>query len=97
MDKFGSKVETNSDPTIKKRGEYNVYLKSGYTGPTRLSCWLYKAKAAGKMSRMFGKWNKRYLILDLDEMKMYYSSKPGGKDIKYLVLNVLYNFNHIFT
>lgn len=88
MDKFGSQVDTKSDPTIKKRGHYDVYVNPSYTGPRRLTCWLFKAKKAGKMSRMFGKWNKRYFILDLDELKMYYTSKPGGKDIKYLLLNV---------
>jgi hypothetical protein len=88
MDKFGSQIDTTSDPTEKKRGTFEVLIKPGYTGPRRLACWLFKAKEAGKMSRMFGKWNKRYFILDLDEVKMYYTSKPGGKDVKYLVLNV---------
>jgi len=97
MDKFGSRIEKDADPSDKKRGDYGVYAKHSYTGPRRLACWLYKAKSEGKISRMLGKWNKRYFILDLDELKMFYTTKPGkvGKDVKYLLLNVKIPLNII--
>ena len=88
MDKFGHSSYYFDDPSQKTRADLDVYVRKDYNGPRRLQCWLYKAKEAGKVSRWFGKWNKRYLVLDLDDLKMFYSSKPGGSDPKYLLLNV---------
>ena len=88
MDKLGQSQDYFCDPSIKTRTDFDVYVRKDYHGPRRLQCWLYKAKEAGKVSRWFGKWNKRYLVLDLDDLKLFYSSKPGDSNPKHLFLNV---------
>lgn len=50
------------------------------------------------MSRMFGKWNRRFMVINLKEKDFYYTPKPGGKTKKTFPLNVktyekLKNFN----
>jgi hypothetical protein len=50
-----------------------------------------KAKESGKVSRLFGKWNRRFMHFDLVMMKLWYIAKPGAKDKKFLPLNVSFN------
>lgn len=53
------------------------------------SCFFHKAKETGKMSRMFGKWNRRFLQINLKELDLFYTPKPGGKTKKTFPLNVI--------
>ena len=64
------------------------YFFDNLKGLRLLECDVYKAKEQGKMSRFFGKWNKRYLTLNLESMQLYYVSKPGKDDKKYIPLKV---------
>lgn len=87
MDKFGTLIKSMLDPEQKKRGEYDVILRDNYFGPKKLDCLVYKEKSGG-VAKFFGKWNKRYLTFDLEDLKLYYTNSKGSKKHKYLMLNV---------
>jgi len=87
MDKFGALIKSSLDPEQKKRSEFDVILKDNYNGPKLLECLVYKEKSGG-IAKIFGKWNKRYLTLDLEDLKMYYTNSKGSKKYKFLMLNV---------
>ena len=58
-------------------------------------CFVHKAKEAGKMSRLFGKWNRRFLTLKLETMEFYYAPKASSNELlrKNIPLEVSLQFN----
>ena len=57
-------------------------------GDIQLSCYIRKAKKEKAISRIFGKWNRRFLFFNLDPLEMYYCNKPTSESRQYLPLEV---------
>jgi len=51
-----------------------IILDPNYTGSMLIKGFVHKTKDASRMSRLFKTYNKRYIVLDLNQMLFYYGN-----------------------
>lgn len=98
MDKeeIGAEVKEGEETSVdkgnpnagKEREDFGIKISDKFTGEKEFSFYFHKAKETGKMSRMFGKWNRRFMVLNLKDKDLYYTPKPGSGTKKALPLHV---------
>ena len=84
--------ETKEFPCLECYLDENYDVKplknKNIQGEKVLTCYVKKAKKDKSFTKLFGKWNRRFLTVSLTEMDFYYKNKPTSKSKTYLPLDV---------
>ena len=69
----------------------NYTIDPNYKGDQTFGCFVKKAKGVKSWSRILGNWNRRFITINLSNMKLAYSPAPLSRDKKYIDIEEITN------